>query len=154
MKSFKEYMTEELGMSNFRKLSDKERKELYSLTNLALRQVPQSSKQKETIKKINVLRKKAGLELIKEDADLVEDKVTAALKKKSKKTGVDMGTLRKIFNRGVAAWRTGHRPGTNPTQWGLARVNSVLSGGPARKSDADLWSKRKKVAKWFHLKII
>ena len=147
MKSFKEYMTEELGMSNFRKLSDKERKELYSLTNLALRQVPQSSKQKETIKKINVLRKKAGLELIKEDADLVEDKVTAALKKKSKKTGVDMGTLRKIFNRGVAAWRTGHRPGTNPTQWGLARVNSVLSGGPARKSDADLWSKRKKVAK-------
>jgi hypothetical protein len=78
---------------------------------------------------------------------LVEDKVTAALKKKSKKTGVDMGTLRKIFNRGVAAWRTGHTPGTNPTQWGLARVNSVLTGGPARKSDADLWSKRKKVAK-------
>jgi hypothetical protein len=147
MKSFREYMTEELGMSNFRKLSDKERKELYSLTNLALRQVPQSSKQKETIKKINVLRKKAGLELIKEGADLVEDKVTAALKKKSKKTGVDMGTLRKIFNRGVAAWRTGHTPGTNPTQWGLARVNSVLTGGPARKSDADLWSKRKKVAK-------
>tara|TARA_A100001011_G_scaffold397910_1_gene500451 strand:+ start:2815 stop:3072 length:258 start_codon:yes stop_codon:yes gene_type:complete len=78
---------------------------------------------------------------------MTEDKVTASLKKKSKKTGVDMGTLRKIFNRGVAAWRTGHRPGTNPTQWGLARVNSVLSGGPARKSDADLWSKRKKVAK-------
>ena len=78
---------------------------------------------------------------------MTEDKVTASLKKKSKKTDVDMGTLRKIFNRGVAAWRTGHRPGTNPTQWGLARVNSVLSGGPARKSDADLWSKRKKVAK-------
>ena len=78
---------------------------------------------------------------------MTEDKVTASLKKKSKKTGVDMGTLRKIFNRGVAAWRTGHRPGTNPTQRGLARVNSVLSGGPARKSDADLWSKRKKVAK-------
>jgi hypothetical protein len=66
MITFKEYIVEVLGMSNFRKLSDKERKELYNLINLALRQVPQSPKQKDTIKKMTGLRKKAGLELIKE----------------------------------------------------------------------------------------
>ena len=39
------------------------------------------------------------------------------------------------------AWRTGHRPGTTPQQWAFARVNSFLTGGGARKADADLWSK-------------
>ena len=36
------------------------------------------------------------------------------------------------------AWRTGHRPGTTPQQWAFARVNSFLTGGGARKADADV----------------
>ena len=47
----------------------------------------------------------------------VTENTTAALKKKAEKSGMPMGILRKVFNRGVAAWRTGHRPGTTPTQW-------------------------------------
>ena len=35
------------------------------------------------------------------------------------------------------------RPGTTPQQWAFARVNSFITGGGARKSDADLWKKRK-----------
>ena len=35
-------------------------------------------------------------------------------------------TLRKVYNRGVAAWKTGHRPGTTPQQWGYARVNAFI----------------------------
>ena len=53
------------------------------------------------------------------------------------------GILKKVYDRGMAAWRTGHRPGTTPQQWAFARVNSFLTGGGARKSDADLWSKAK-----------
>jgi hypothetical protein len=34
--------------------------------------------------------------------------------------------LRKVYNRGVAAWKTGHRPGTTPSQWGHARVNAFI----------------------------
>ena len=70
----------------------------------------------------------------------IEEKVTAALKKKAEKSGMPMGILRKVFNRGVAAWRTGHRPGTTPTQWGLARVNSFVtkSSGTWGKADKDL----------------
>ena len=72
--------------------------------------------------------------------DYIEEKSDAALKKKAEKSGMPLGILRKVFNRGVAAWRTGHRPGTTPTQWGLARVNSFVtkSSGTWGKADADL----------------
>ena len=66
------------------------------------------------------------------------------LVKKSKKSGVAYSILKQVYNRGMAAWRTGHRPGTTPQQWAFARVNSFLTGGGARKADADLWSKAKK----------
>ena len=74
---------------------------------------------------------------------VTEADVTAALKKKADKSGMPMGILRQVFNRGVAAWRTGHRPGTNPTQWGLARVNSFAtkSSGTWGKADKDLAAK-------------
>ena len=77
-----------------------------------------------------------------EDTQIEED-VSKALKKKSEKSGISAKTLRTVYNRGVAAWRTGHRPGTTPQQWAFARVNSFITGGGARKADADLWKKRK-----------
>jgi len=66
-----------------------------------------------------------------------------ALKKKAEKSGMPYGILKKVFDRGVAAWRTGHRPGTTPTQWGLARVNSFTtkSSGTWGKADKDLAAK-------------
>ena len=58
--------------------------------------------------------------------EYLKEDVSAVLKKKSEKSGVSVGTLRKVYNRGVAAWKTGHRPGTTPQQWGLARVNAFI----------------------------
>lgn len=57
---------------------------------------------------------------------LEEDDAGKSLADKANKSGVSVGTLRKVFNRGKAAWKTGHRPGTNPTQWGHARVNAFI----------------------------
>jgi hypothetical protein len=73
----------------------------------------------------------------------INEDVTNALKKKAEKSGMPVGVLRQVYNRGVAAWRTGHRPGTTPTQWGLARVNSFVtkSSGTWGKADKDLASK-------------
>ena len=75
--------------------------------------------------------------------DLLEDaSVDTALKNKSEKSGIPMGILRQVFNRGVAAWKGSHRPGTNSTQWGLARCNSFITGGKTRTTaDKDLWAK-------------
>ncbi len=69
--------------------------------------------------------------------------VTTALQNKAEKTGVKLSILRKVYNRGLAAWRTGHRPGVSQHQWAMGRVNSFLTDGPARKADADLWKERK-----------
>jgi hypothetical protein len=67
----------------------------------------------------------------------------AALKKKADKSGMPLAILKKVFQRGVAAWKTGHRPGTNAVQWGLARVNSFTtkSSGTWGKADKDLAAK-------------
>ena len=73
--------------------------------------------------------------------ELVEE--IEGLKKKSEKSGIAYGILKKVYDRGMAAWKSGHRPGTTPQQWAFARVNSFITGGGARKADNDLWSKHK-----------
>lgn len=66
-----------------------------------------------------------------------------AVKNKAEKSGMPYGILKQVYNRGVAAWKTGHRPGTTPEQWGLARVNSFVtkSSGTWGKADKDLAAK-------------
>jgi len=74
----------------------------------------------------------------------IVESATKSLREKAKKSGIATSILRQVYNRGVAAWRTGHRPGTTPQQWGHARVNSFLTGGKTRRTaDADLWRKAK-----------
>ena len=88
-----------------------------------------------------VVTEEAIAELTEED--LEEGDADASLKKKAEKTGMPLGILKQVFKRGVAAWRTGHRPGTNPTQWGHARVNSFAtkSKGTWGGADKDLAKK-------------
>ena len=76
--------------------------------------------------------------------EVTEADAKKALQKKADKTGIPYSILKKVFDRGYGAWKTSHRPGTNPTQWGLARVNSFATGGTTQKTtDADLWKKHK-----------
>ena len=57
----------------------------------------------------------------------------------SKASGVPVKTLQTVYDRGMAAWRTGHRPGASAQAWGMARVHSfVLHGKTYRTADADL----------------
>ena len=75
----------------------------------------------------------------------IDEKKIEGLKKKAEKSGISYGILKQVYNRGMAAWRTGHRPGTTPQQWAFARVNSFITGGKTRRTaDKDLWAKVKK----------
>ena len=57
----------------------------------------------------------------------------------SKATGVPLKTLQTVYNRGLAAWRTGHRPGASPQAWGYARVHSfIMKGKTYYTADKDL----------------
>ena len=62
--------------------------------------------------------------------------VNKSLRKKAKESGIPYSTLKKVFERGEAAWLTGSRPGVGMTQWAMARVNSFIKG--SRKHDRDL----------------
>ena len=90
----------------------------------------------------NMVKKKMKIENSKHPAKMKYEEI-AGLRKKADKSGMPYGILKKVFDRGVAAWRTGHRPGTNPTQWGLARVNSFAtkSKGTFYGADKDLAAK-------------
>jgi hypothetical protein len=67
------------------------------------------------------------------------------LKNKAEKSGMPLGILKKVYNRGMAAWKTSHRPGTTPQQWAFARVNSFVtkSKGTWGGADKDLAAKVK-----------
>ena len=52
-----------------------------------------------------------------------------SLESKSNLTGVPLEIIEKVYDKGMAAWRTGHRPGANAQQWGYARVHSFLVKG-------------------------
>jgi hypothetical protein len=62
------------------------------------------------------------------------------LKNKAEKSGMSYSILKKVYDRGLAAYKTGHRPGTTAPQWAMARVNSFITKGSGTwgKADADL----------------
>lgn len=71
--------------------------------------------------------------------------VDKTLSNKAKASGISKTILKQVHSRGMAAWNSGHRPGTPQEAWAMGRVNSFITGsGGARKADADLWDKAKK----------
>ena len=69
----------------------------------------------------------------------IDPNQTKSLKAKAKATGVPLRYLKASYNRGLAAWRTGHRPGATEQQWGYARVASLLvCGKTAKTTDSDV----------------
>src|SRR5210317_356460 len=67
------------------------------------------------------------------------------LKNKAEKSGMPYSILKKVYDRGMAAWRGGHRPGASQQQWAFARVNSFItkSSGTWGGADKDLAAKVK-----------
>jgi len=71
------------------------------------------------------------------DESYIEEAADKGLAAKAKASGVSLSVLRKVYRRGVAAWNSGHRPGTTPQQWGMARVNSYITKGKGTYHGAD-----------------
>jgi hypothetical protein len=77
-----------------------------------------------------------------------------SLKDRAKVTGVPLKYLQTVYNRGMAAWRSGHRPGQNPQSWSYPRVSSYLLCGKTHygpDSDQVRLAKKSsvKARKWF-----
>src|SRR6056300_1238997 len=69
----------------------------------------------------------------------------AGLQKKADKSGMPYSILKQVYDRGMAAWKSGHRPGASQQQWAFARVNSFItkSSGTWGGADKDLAAKVK-----------
>jgi len=101
------------------------------------RTVPDLERPKDEIKeKVKHLKAMAMKE-----ADL--DEAIKGLQNKAKKTGMPYSILKKVYDRGMAAWKGGHRPGATQQQWAFARVNSFITKSPGTwgKADSDLAKK-------------
>ena len=53
------------------------------------------------------------------------------LDRMAKTTGVKRKYLKKIQDKGLAAWRVGHRPGVTPMQWARGRVYAFVMAAPS-----------------------
>ena len=83
-------------------------------------------------------------ETIKEERRLYIESIVA-VKNKAEKSGMPYSVLKQVYDRGMAAWKGGHRPGATQVQWALARVNSFItkSSGTWGGADSDLAKKVK-----------
>jgi len=71
-----------------------------------------------------------------------------SLAQKARATKIPLGILRKVYNRGMAAWRTGHRPGASQQAWGHARLHSfAMKGKTYYTADADLARELRQIKK-------
>jgi hypothetical protein len=86
-----------------------------------------------------MVKKKLNIENKNHPAKEIYESI-AAVRKKADKSGMPYSILKKVYDRGMAAWRGGHRPGTTQVQWALARVNSFVtkSSGTWGGADKDL----------------
>lgn len=72
-------------------------------------------------------------------------KTRTALKNKAEKSNVPLGALTAVYRKGMGAfYSSGSRPGMGAHQWAMARVNSFLKGGKARKVDDTQWKQVQK----------
>ena len=97
-----------------------------------------------TIESYSITEDESNEYFVSEEKEQSNDKsaisgkgIETGLKNKAKETGVPIGILRVIMRRGMAAWKTGHRPGATQVQWGYARVNSFLTKGDGTWGKAD-----------------
>jgi predicted DNA binding CopG/RHH family protein len=133
-------------------LRDKEKKEVKEMAKddayaIGMAQAKKSMNdepplEKKTIKKGHEIAKKIMKKEVKEEIRLRVESM-AALKKKADKSGMPYSILKKVFDRGMAAWKGGHRPGASQHQWAYARVNSFVtkSSGTWGGADKDLAAK-------------
>jgi ribosomal protein L19 len=98
-----------------------------------------------------ILNKKYGISIMPnshnkiDESKNISDNTKKALENKSEKTGIPYYILKQVHDKGMAAWRTGHKPGVSQNQWAMGRVNSFITGeGKARQSDESLWKKAQK----------
>jgi hypothetical protein len=135
---------------------DKTSKTKPSKHTIAVRKM-MANEAEELPKKLRHVAKSGNITAVKERQreNKIEEGTDSSLAAKAAKSGISVGTLRKVYKRGVAAWNSGHRPGTTPQQWGHARVNSYINKGKTyHTADKDLREELENIDELFEMQLV
>ena len=67
-----------------------------------------------------------------------------ALKKKAEGTRFKYGELASVYRKGQGAYLSSGSRNVSMAAWSMARVNSYMRGGSARKVDKDIYKRARK----------
>ena len=126
------------------RLKEKQVAEMEALKDRHARQMDAINlqKEKEAANKAIEAEREAARKAATNEEVLHEEEYPG-LKKKAEKSGMPLGILKQVYKRGLAAYKSGHRPGATAPQWAMARVNSFVtkSKGTWGGADQDLAKK-------------
>ena len=129
------------------RVDNKDDKKVSELTIADVRKATEKAKKRqEKERKATGKTSTSTADLAARNESFITEKAKSGLAAKAKKSGISQSVLRSVYNRGMAAWKSGHRPGTTPQQWAMARVNSFITKGSGTwgGADKDLASKVRK----------
>ena len=77
----------------------------------------------------------------------LNEKTKKALRKKDEGTRFTYGELASVYRKGQGAYLSSGSRNVTMAAWSMARVNSYMRGGPARRVDKDIYNKARKRSK-------
>jgi len=77
----------------------------------------------------------------------LNEKTKKALRKKAEGTRFTYGELASVYRKGQGAYLSSGSRNVTMAAWSMARVNSYMRGGPARRVDKDIYNKARKRSK-------
>ena len=77
----------------------------------------------------------------------LNEKTKKALRSKAEGTRFTYGELASVYRKGQGAYLSSGSRNVTMAAWSMARVNSYMRGGPARRVDNDIYNKATKRSK-------
>ena len=77
----------------------------------------------------------------------LNEKTKKALRSKPERTLFTYGELASVYRKGQGAYLSSGSRNVTMAAWSMARVNSYMRGGPARRVDKDIYNKARKRSK-------
>ena len=77
----------------------------------------------------------------------LNEKTKKALRSKAEGTRFTYGELASVYRKGQGAYLSSGSRNVTMAAWSMARVNSYMRGGPARRGDKDIYNKARKRSK-------
>ena len=74
----------------------------------------------------------------------LNEKTKKALRKKAEGTKFTYGELASVYRKGQGAYLSSGSRNVTMAAWSMARVNSYMRGGPARRVDKEIYDRTRK----------